>query len=260
MDPARRKETAPLENRVTTIITEVEKTRKGLAVCLALFLGLTAACFAFSERALEVLVRLLGRKLVSFSPEEGFIALASLSVYCAFVLTLPVAGYMVWRAAVLPRVPGWRKWSIPVFAAATVLFFSGVLLGYYVILPAGIGFLVGFETEGVRAYISARKFISFCGGMLIALGLAFETPLLSFFLARLGWLKADFFLKRWRQAIIICTVLAAVITPTPDIYNMMLMMGPLLGLYFVSFLVVTVASARGRAASAGPPPPGGPPS
>ncbi|MBE0602111.1 MAG: twin-arginine translocase subunit TatC [Deltaproteobacteria bacterium] len=224
----------------------MEKARKGLAACLALFLGLTAACFAFSERALEVLVRLLGRNLVSFSPEEGFIALASLSVYCAFVLTLPVAGILLWRAVVLPRVPGWRKWSIPVFAAATALFFSGVLLGYHVILPAGIGFLVGFETEGVRAYISARKFISFCGGMLIALGLSFETPLLSFFLARLGWLKADFFLKRWRQAIIICTVLAAIITPTPDIYNMMLMMGPLLGLYFVSFLVVLAAKPTAK--------------
>lgn len=234
----------PLENRFTTIITEVEKSRKGLAACVVLFLALSAACFLFSERALLVLVRLLGRKLVSYSPEEGFIALATLSIYCAFVLTLPLAGYLLWRGFVLPRVPAWRRWGVPVIATATALFLGGALLGYFVILPAGIGFLVGFETGDVKALISAKKFIHFCGGMIIALGLSFEAPLISFFLARLGWLKPDFFRNRWRHAIIICTVLAAVITPTPDIYNMALMMTPLLGLYLLSFLVVLAAAPR----------------
>lgn len=234
-----------MEHRVTTIIGEVEKARKGMAVCAVLFLALAGLCFAFSERVLLVLVRLLGKKLVSYSPEEGFIALASLSLYCAFVLTLPAVGYLLWRRLVLPRVPEWRRWGGPVIAIAAVLFVCGAILGYFVILPAGIGFLVGFETRDVRALISAKKFISFCGTMLIALGLSFQAPLLSFFLAKLGWLKPSFFQNRWRHAILICTVLAAVITPTPDVYNMTLMTIPLLGLYFVSFLVVYVV-AHGR--------------
>lgn len=224
----------------------MEKARKGLAACVAVFLVLSVACFLFSERALLVLVRLLGRKLVSYSPEEGFIALATLSIYCAFVLTLPLAGYLLWRGCILPRVPAWRSWGVPVIATATALFLGGGLLGYFVILPAGVGFLVGFETGDVKALISAKKFIHFCGGMIIALGLSFEAPLISFFLARLGWLKPDFFRNRWRQATIICTVLAAVITPTPDIYNMSLMMMPLLGLYLLSFLVVLAAAPRGE--------------
>jgi sec-independent protein translocase protein TatC len=184
----------------------VEKARKGLAACAGLFLLLAVACFAFSERALAVLVRLLGKKLVSFSPEEGFIALGSLAIYCAFVLTLPLAGYLLWRGLILPRIPAWRHWGIPVIATASALFLSGAMLGYFVILPAGIGFLVGFETAEVRALISVKKFVHFCGGMLIALGLAFELPLVSFFLARLGWLKSDFFRNRWRHAVIVCTV------------------------------------------------------
>jgi sec-independent protein translocase protein TatC len=222
----------------------VEKARKGLAACAGLFLLLAVACFAFSERALAVLVRLLGKKLVSFSPEEGFIALGSLAIYCAFVLTLPLAGYLLWRGLILPRIPAWRHWGIPVIATASALFLSGAMLGYFVILPAGIGFLVGFETAEVRALISVKKFVHFCGGMLIALGLAFELPLVSFFLARLGWLKSDFFRNRWRHAVIVCTVLAAVITPTPDVYNMLLMLVPLLGLYLISYLVVLVAGEK----------------
>jgi sec-independent protein translocase protein TatC len=232
-------------NKVTTIIAEVEKARKGIAACAVLFLALAGICFAFSERALLALVRLLGRKLVSYSPEEGFIALASLSLYCAFVLTLPVAGYLLWRRLILPRVPAWRRWGGPVVAIAAALFACGALLGYLVLLPAGIGFLVGFETRDVRALLSAKKFISFCGTMLIALGLAFEAPLLAFFLAKLGWLKPAFFQNRWRHALLVCTVISAIITPTPDLYNMTLMAMPLLGLYFVSFLVVRVV-ALGR--------------
>jgi sec-independent protein translocase protein TatC len=229
-------------NKVTTIIAEVEKARKGIAACAVLFLALAVLCFAFSERALLALVRLLGRKLVSYSPEEGFIALASLSLYCAFVLTLPVAGYLLWRRLILPRVPAWRRWGGPVVAIAAALFACGALLGYLVLLPAGIGFLVGFETRDVRALLSAKKFISFCGTMLIALGLAFEAPLLAFFLAKLGWLKPAFFQNRWRHALLACTVISAIITPTPDLYNMILMAMPLLVLYFVSFLVVHVVA------------------
>jgi sec-independent protein translocase protein TatC len=243
--PRPRKDNAPLENRFTAIIAEAEKARKGLAACAVAFLVLAVACFLFSERVLLALVRLLGKKLVSYSPEEGFVALASLSLYCAFVLTLPLAGYLAWRGIVLPRFPAWRRWGGPVIVLASALFLCGVLLGYYVLLPAGIGFLVGFETRDVKALLSAKKFIHFCGGMLIALGLSFEAPLAAFFLARLGWLRPDFFRNRWRHAILICTVLSAVITPTPDVYNMTLMAMPLLGLYFVSFLVVTVAARKG---------------
>ncbi len=233
-------------NKVTAIIAEVENARKGIAACAVLFLALAGLCFSFSERMMLVLVRLLGRKLVSYSPEEGFIALASLSLYCAFVLTLPAAGYLLWRRLILPRVPAWRGWGGPIIALAAALFSCGMSLGYFVLLPAGIGFLVGFETRGVLALISAKKFISFCGTMLIALGLSFEAPLLAFFLAKLGWLKPAFFQDRWRYALLFCTILAAVITPTPDVYNMTLMVLPLLGLYFVSFLVVYVVAAGGR--------------
>lgn len=252
-----------MDIKVATIIDEVEKARRGIAACAVLFLAFAGLSFAFSERMLLALVRLLGKKLVSYSPEEGFIALASLSLYCAFILTMPVAGYLLWRRTILPRVPAWRRWGGPVLAVAAALFACGVLLGYFLLLPAGIGFLVGFETRGVRALISAKKFISFCGMMLTALGLSFEAPLLAFFLAKLGWLTPGFFRNRWRHAVLICTVLSAVITPTPDVYNMTLMMMPLLGLYFVSFLVVNVVSAgkgRDRGASAGPPPPDDPPS
>ncbi len=240
-----------MKNRVQTVIDELERARTGLAVYAAIVAALSVVCFFFAEPILHVLVRLLGRKLVAYSPAEGFLSLVSLSMYGGVTLSLPVGAWMVWRGAVSRWVPGWKNWGAPVIALATALFVAGVLLGYYVLLPSGIGFLVSFESEKVGAMISARRFISFCGTMLLALGLSFETPLVSYFLARLGWLKPSLFRKRWRHAILICTVLAAVITPTPDVWNMTLMAMPLLGLYFVSFAVVVIVDRTRKKEPAG---------
>ena len=229
-----------MQNRVTAVIEAVDKGRRGMAVYAVLVIVLTAVFFLFSEPILRLLVRLLGRKLVAYSPAEGFLAMISLSLYCGIAASLPAGAWMLWRGVVSRWMPSWSGWGGPVILLAMALFLSGALLGYYVLLPAGIGFLVGFETEKISAYISARKFISFCGTMLLALGLAFEAPLISYFLARAGWLTPSLFRKRWRHALLLCTVLSAVITPTPDVYNMTLMAMPLLGLYFVSFGVVVL--------------------
>jgi len=236
-----------VQNRLTIILDVLERSRKGLAAYAVLVISLTVVCFFYAEPILRFLVRLLGRKLVAYSPAEGFIALIDLSLYCGITLSLPAGAWMIWRGAVVRWVPGWRGWGGAVILIATALFLLGALLSYYVLLPAGIGFLVSFETEKVSALISARKFISFCGTMLLALGLSFEAPLVSYFLARAGWLTPAIFRKRWRHAILICAVLAAVITPTPDVYNMTLMAMPLLGLYFVSFAVVWMVDKTRRA-------------
>jgi sec-independent protein translocase protein TatC len=229
-----------VQHRLQTVLGELDRGRKGLALYAVLVICLSAACFFFAEPILRSLVRLLGRRLVAYSPAEGFLSFLSLSLYCGITISLPAGAWMLWRGPVSRLMPAWRELGGAAILIATSLFVSGVLFGYYFLLPAGIGFLVSFETEKVSALISARKFISFCGTMLLALGLAFQAPLISYFLARAGWLTPERFLKQWRHALLVCTILAAVLTPTPDVYNMTLMILPLLGLYFVSFGVVWV--------------------
>lgn len=250
--------------RVRVALDTLDEARRGLAIWLGLVLLLTAGCFHLSERLLESMIPLLGKKLVAYDPSEPFLTMASLSCYAGLVLSLPAGVYLVWRGVSARWFPQWRRMGGLVVLAATLLFAAGVALCWRVLLPAGIRFLVGFESEGTSAFISARTFVSFVGKMLLALGLAFEMPLVAFFLARAGWLSTAFFKKRWRHAMLVCTVLAAVITPTPDVYNMALMTAPLLALYFVSFGVVALSfkapgsTATDPRSSAGPPPRGGP--
>lgn len=236
-----------MENRLPIILDAIEKSRRGLAIYAVLVIGLTGGSFLWSESILRILVRLLGRRLIAYDPAEGFLAMVHLSLYCGIALSLPAGAWMLWRGAVARWLPDWKGWGWAVILTATALFLAGGLLGYYVLLPAGIGFLVSFETEKVAALISARKYISFCGAMLLVLGLAFEAPLVCYFLARAGWLAPSTFRKRWRYAILICIILSAVITPTPDVYNMVLMGLPLLGLYFISFAIVLAVDRARRA-------------
>ncbi len=242
-----------MENRFLGILAEVEKARKGMAIYALLVAALTACAFLFSERILLFLVRLLNRKLVAYDPSEGFFAMLSIALYCGLALSIPIGAWMLWQGAVAPRLPDWKRWGWAVIGAATGLFLAGMLLGYFVLLPAGIGFLAGFETPDVRALISARKFVSFCGTMLLALGFSFEAPLVSYFLARAGWLTPAFFRNNWRHAMLGCVVLSAVLTPTPDVYNLSLMSIPLLGLFLASFAVVSAVD-RGKRRSTAPPP------
>ncbi len=235
-----------VENRFLGIIAEVDRARRGLAIYAILVIILSALSFAFSEHILLFLVRLLKRSLVAYDPSEGFFALLTIALYCGLTLSLPVGAWMLWQGAIAPRIPEWKRWGWAVIGMATGLFLAGMALGYFIMLPAGIGFLVGFETQEVRALISARKFVSFCGTILLALGLSFEAPLVSYFLAKIGWLRPDFFRNKWRHAVLGCMALAAILTPTPDVYNMMLMTIPLLGLFVASFVVVWAVDRGGK--------------
>lgn len=237
-----------MENRFGGVLEEIEKARKGLAIYALVVVSLTGVSFLYSEKILMKMAGLLNRRLVAYDPSEGFFATLSIALYCGIALSLPVGAGLLWNGVVAKRIPAWRRWGWLVILLATLLFLAGALLGYRVLLPAGIGFLAGFETDQFRALISARRFISFCGTILLAIGFSFEAPLISYFLARIGWLRPSFFRNRWRHAILICTVIAAVITPTPDVYNLTLMTIPLLALFFLSFVVVWIVD-RGRGGS-----------
>lgn len=234
-----------MENRFGGVLEGIDKARKGLAIYAIVVVALTGVSFLYSEKILMKMAGLLNRRLVAYDPSEGFFATLSIALYCGIALSLPVGAGLLWNGVVVKRVPAWKRWGWLVILLATLLFLAGVLLGYRVLLPAGIGFLTGFENEDFRALISARRFISFCGTILLAIGFSFEAPLVSYFLARIGWLRPAFFRNKWRHAILVCTVIAAVITPTPDVYNLTLMTVPLLALFFLSFAVVWIVD-RGR--------------
>ncbi|HZU86365.1 MAG TPA: twin-arginine translocase subunit TatC [Anaerolineaceae bacterium] len=211
---------------------------------LALILG-SVAGFLVAEPIMRILSQPIGglEFLVAIEITESFVEYMRVALLTGFILALPVIVWQVggwFTLALEPREKRWLYISIP---AATVLFLLGAAFTFFVMLPAAVPFLTGFIAE-IKTTPRLSNYIAFVTNLMFWVGLAFETPLLAFILAKLRLLTAGALAKQWRIAIVIIAILAAFITPTGDPFNMMLLMAPLLVLYLVSIGLALLAGER----------------
>jgi sec-independent protein translocase protein TatC len=114
------------------------------------------------------------------------------------------------------------------------------LFSFYILLPPALGFLQGFQPTLFKPEWTADLYLSFVTSLIFWMGVAFETPLVFFVLALLGFVNWRLLARSWRIAIIGSAIAAAVITPTIDPVNMFLVMGPLMALYLMSIFLVAI--------------------
>ena len=188
--------------------------------------------------------RLIGDKLAYFSPQEAFLTILKISFLTGLFLSFPSIFYKAWR--VVSNKYGFKKrlTSLSVVTGGVMLFLSGAALCYFAVLPVGIKFLIGYETDYMVPYISIGKYINFCGGLILAFGLSFELPLIMLVLGRIGIINSYMLSKYRKYAILVIAIVSAIITPTPDAYSMMLMTVPLVILYEISILLVKIFGKR----------------
>lgn len=160
-----------------------------------------------------------------------------LTLYTAFLLTIPILLYQIW-AFVAPAVGEMgRVFTYILISLASSLFLGGVAFGYFVVLPIGIDFLLGWSPERYEEIITADTYLGFVTRFLLAFGIVFEFPAATYVGAKLGLVTAPF-LKRYRKhAIVVNTILAAALTPGQDPFSMVLMAIPMILMYEVSIVV-----------------------
>ncbi|MCI5211902.1 MAG: preprotein translocase subunit TatC, partial [Candidatus Electrothrix sp. ATG2] len=150
---------------------------------------------------------------------------------------MPLLMSVLWKALGKPfDVTGKRLFWF-VFATC-FLFYSGSLFCYLITLPYGVAFLLGFQSENMKALISIGRFINFVTVFILAFGVIFELPVFMVFSAQVGLFSRQVFEKNRRFAVLGIAILAALLTPTPDVVNMALMGGPLYLLYEAGILVI----------------------
>ena len=215
-------------------LLEIRKSARQLMLATALW---TVLFFLFSDRLLAILQAHIGGKLYFFSVAEPFLAHVKLSFFAALLALMPLMLHVLWLALAAPfrMEPGRRR----TFAASTCgLFYVGALFCYLVTLPYGIRFLLGFGGEILTATIAISRFVNFVALFVLAFGLVFETPVFMIFCAMTGLVSAQGFAHHRRYAILAIAVLAAVLTPTPDVVNMALMGCPLYLLYELGIVLI----------------------
>ncbi|MDN4486671.1 twin-arginine translocase subunit TatC [Demequina sp. SYSU T00039] len=201
------------------------------------FEGLQAPVLAVAERN-DALVT------VNFSGVATALDMQlKVSVLLGVVISAPWWLYQLWAfvAPGLKRTE--RRYTIGFLGAAIPLFFSGVVLAWWV-FPKAIDILISFTPEGAANLLDAQTFMTFAMRLVIAFGLAFVFPVVMIALTWVGVVKARTWLKGWRWAVFLIFLAAAILTPTPDAVTMLFMAGPMVALYFAA---VGVGLARERA-------------
>lgn len=174
-----------------------------------------------------------GFKPQYIEPIENIATYFRVALLGGIALGMPMVVYQVMRFVAPALTPMEKRWLYPIVVGATVAFLGGMTFGYYVVLPVTLEFLLTFGSDFAEPNIRIGNYIGFVTRMLLIMGLVFETPLVVMGFAKLGVVNARQLWRRWRFAIVGCTVLAAVVTPTIDPVTQVLVAGPMLLLYFL---------------------------
>ncbi len=222
------------------IFAKLEGLRKAFIRIFLVVGGLTAISFFFWRDALHFLQKPLDLSLIIYSLPEGFFASLRLSLFVGIVLAAPLIFNYLWLAFVPLFSAESRRYSLAIVLAATSLFYGGAIFCYLIVLPVGIKFLINYGRESLEPMIGLSKYLTFAVGLIFAFGLIFELPLVLLILGRLGLIRYQTLAKNRKYALLVNSIFSAMLTPTPDAYTMLLMLGPVQILYELSIWLVKI--------------------
>lgn len=190
-----------------------------------------------SEPAVEALTRLgyENTKLAQIKPMEAFTTVwVKLPILTAIFLASPWVLYQVWAFIAPGLYRRERRWAAPFVIFSAGLFILGGLFAYFVAFRFGLTFLLGIGRNiNIAPVVSITEYFDLFVNVTLGIGLVFQLPVLIFFLTLLRITTPGFLLRNARYAVLIIVILAAIVTPTPDVVNLMLFSVPMCLLYFV---------------------------
>ena len=211
----------------------LEEMRQRLFRSLLWLSAATVICGWFAPQILAWLIRPVGRVYFQ-SPVEPFFTHLNAAFLGGITLSFPLLAWEVWgflRPALKPKE---RSWVLEIVLASAALFFLGAAIGWTVLLPTALKILLSFGTEFMEPMLSIGHYVNFAFWLLIGCGIAFQIPLVVLFLSATGLVQPRSLWIQWRLATVGLLVLAAALTPGPDIMSQLILAAPLFTLYFGS--------------------------
>jgi sec-independent protein translocase protein TatC len=212
---------------------------------IALVVGVLLSV-VFTDQLLKYLIRPYGEQLQVLGPTESVVIYFRVALLAGAIFAMPYITFQLFMFIAPGLTRREKRWIYLALPATTGLFLTGVAFAWFIMVPAALKFLQEFEGDVFRAGWTAELYIAFLTSLLFWIGVAFELPVVVFVLARLGILGPRPLIHNWRLAVVIMTVVAAVITPTVDPFNMLLVTAPLLVLYLISIGLAVIAYPRER--------------
>lgn len=257
----------PPPDKEMDLIGHLGELRRALVISIAALLTAAVACFTQFERLLTWLTSPIPEvQFIFTAPGETFMASLALSFAGGIIIAMPVIlQQILWFIA-----PGLtrreRLMLAPAMFLAYGLFVGGVAFAYYALLPVGVRFLIGFAPATIKPMLSVGNYLSFSSTLLLGTGAVFELPLILGFLAFIGVVTSQRLIAGWRLAVVGAFIVAAIVTPSIDIFTQTVLALALMGLYGLSIQLARMVewmrpeddTVTVMAPGARPLPPGGP--
>ncbi len=237
-----------IEGARMTVMEHLEELRKRIVRALIAPAIAFTVCWAFRDRIADYLARPIyevlpeGTKLAFLGISDPFVLYFKMTALVAFFAASPFVFYQVWRFVAPGLHQHERRHALPFVVATTLFFLAGGYFAYKVAFPFAVEFLIGMGAS-FDPVITADRYYRFLMYVIFGLGLMFELPILIFLLATLGVVTPRFLMRHFRWAVILIFVLAAFVTPTPDVVNLCVFAVPTIGLYLLGVGAAAIAGA-----------------
>lgn len=185
-----------------------------------------------------------GVRLVILQPQEAIITYLKTSILIGFAFTLPAITYHLWAFLAPGLLKDEKRMVTTLVIPSAIMFVTGAAFGYYLLLPATLGFLIDSAAPLAEPMISLDEAVSFVTFILAALGMVFQMPLASWALARLGAVSSGDLAAYRRHAIVLIFLAAGVITPDPSPITQILLALPMMLLYEASIISAKLAGGK----------------
>lgn len=238
---------APQIQTPLTLTEHLEELRRRLTISVATFVLAVGVGFRYAETVITWLQRPLGARLVPvvyFSPTEPLAAYLRVSLLVGVAAAMPVFLFHVWGFAKSGLTARERRLGTVLVVWGSAQFLAGVAFAYWALLPISLRVLLSIGQGTLMPLLSIDQYLRFVTGILWWCGLIFELPVVLWILSMVGIVTSEWLRQQRPYAIVILVTMAALVTPTTDPVNLLLMAVPLCGLYELSVWVTALAQRR----------------
>ena len=233
-----------------SLIQHLTEFRDRLMVSAIAVVITTAIAFFFTTDIIRLLVLPVGPdfRLTSLSPTENFTTYMRVALFAGIAFAMPVILYEIYAYIDPALHPNERRFILTLGPFVLLLFVGGMAFCYFLLLPNAIHFLITFASDVFDNQLRASEYLSFVTTFILGMGLVFEVPVIIFALVRVGAVQRSWLTSKRRYVFLLCFVVGAIITPTPDPFNQALVSIPMYLLFELGLLLAWLGAKRRRAA------------
>jgi sec-independent protein translocase protein TatC len=234
-----------------SFLEHLDELRKRLLISVAALVAGFLLAFTFIDRIFEFIMRPLqaalnGGKLIYTEPTEAFMLYMKMAALAGLIMAAPIIVLQIWLFIAPGLYSHEKRYAIPFVLFATLFFVAGALFSHYMVFPWAWNFFASFANgkDFMEFTPKIAPAFSLYTKMLLSFGLIFQMPTVVFFLARMRMVTARFLIRHTKYAVLAIFVIAAILTPGPDVVSQALMAAPMILLYALSILIAWIFAPR----------------